>query len=166
MVLELITKMAIQPKVMEEVVPLKDPMLLDHPVILWTDEGLQQGRSQIGVVEGAEKIADIMQKSANHVLLISRIAIGQSGRLETVGQPINRQSSEVPAQQTEMSQNAIGQFSRKGPGVFEDFCPVLGSAVFQIGKLSLSVHRLISCLSCGQPCKPSVIRKKRPTTPA
>src|SRR5712692_9473682 len=62
---------AIHVQVMEEVVSLKDAVLLHHPVILLRHERFQDRRRDIRMVEGAERIADVMQQRAYDILLVA-----------------------------------------------------------------------------------------------
>ena len=52
-ILELLAQVAIHAQVVEEVIALENAMLLDHPVILGTDERLEDGCGNVRVVVAA-----------------------------------------------------------------------------------------------------------------
>ena len=54
----------------EKVVALENPVMLDHPVVRLRDKGLQYHRRHVSMIEAAKRIANVMQQSADDVLVI------------------------------------------------------------------------------------------------
>src|SRR5579885_1299716 len=75
MAAQLIALVAVGPQVVEPVVALHDAVILDDPVVLLGDEGFEQGGGQLGVIERGERVADIVQQRAHHVLFIAAVAV-------------------------------------------------------------------------------------------
>jgi len=82
-----------------EVVALENPVLLDHPVILRRDEGLQNGGGHVRVVAAAQRVADVVQQRAHHVFFVALVAQRQGGCLQGVRVAIDRRTAKVPTQQ-------------------------------------------------------------------
>ena len=80
MIPQRIARIPVHPEVMEEVVPLEDPVILDHPVILLRDERMEDGRRHLGVVPGPERVADVVEERARDVLLVLSGLEGDRGR--------------------------------------------------------------------------------------
>ena len=80
--MELISHVAIQPQIMEKVVALKDRMLLDHPKVLLGYEGLKNRRGDVLMIVGAERVADVVEKSTHHVFIGLIRAVRASGCLQ------------------------------------------------------------------------------------
>ena len=68
---ELIAQVPVEPEVMEEVVALEDPVLLDHPVVALAHERLEDRGADVGMVERRERVADVMDQRARDVLVVA-----------------------------------------------------------------------------------------------
>ena len=55
---------------MKEVVTLEDSVVLYHPVIGLRDKRLEDGCCHIGVVEAAQRIADVVEQGAHNIFFI------------------------------------------------------------------------------------------------
>jgi hypothetical protein len=95
---ELITHVAIEPEVVKKIVALENSVLLDHPVILFRNERLQDGCGDIGVIAGSERVTDVVQKCADDVFLIPSILVRASGGLQAMLQPVNSEAAAVTVQ--------------------------------------------------------------------
>ena len=60
MVFEHIPHIAVQPNVVEEVVALKNPVVLHHPQVCFTDKRLQNRRRNVRMVERAQCVANVV----------------------------------------------------------------------------------------------------------
>src|SRR3546814_5814633 len=56
MILELVAHIAVEADIVEEIMALENTVMLHDPVILFRQEGFQDRRRDIGVVEGAERV--------------------------------------------------------------------------------------------------------------
>ena len=93
MSLEHIAQIAIQADVMEKIIALEDSVLLHHPVIGVADERPQDRRRHLGMIEGAEHVADIVQQCADHVFVVAPVTQCQGRRLQRMAVPIDRQAA-------------------------------------------------------------------------
>jgi hypothetical protein len=71
-------------------VGLKDAVYFQHPAIGFADEGTQDGRDHLAVVEGAQGLAGVVQQTTDDVLLILPIAMRTGRCLQAVRQAIHR----------------------------------------------------------------------------
>ncbi len=85
MVAVLLTHVAVQSEVMEEVVALKFGMVLNHPMVIRADVGFQNGGGYIGMVCGAQCIAYVMEQSADDVFFVFTVLVGEGGGLQAMG---------------------------------------------------------------------------------
>src|SRR5664280_1843426 len=104
---ELLTGVAVETEMVEEEVSLKDPVLLDHPMVLLAHERLHYCRGDVRVVERSERVADVVQESAKHVLVVAPGALGAGGGLQAVFESIDGEAPVVPTQQPEVIQHPI-----------------------------------------------------------
>ena len=74
MVAELLTHVAIHADMVEEIVALENVMVLDHPKVGSTDKRLENGGRDVGVVVRSQRIANIVQQSADDIFIIQIIA--------------------------------------------------------------------------------------------
>ena len=65
----------------EVVVALEHPMVLDDPVVLLADEGAQHCGGNLGVVGWGEMIADVVQQHTHNGLLVLARAVSTRGCL-------------------------------------------------------------------------------------
>ena len=59
---KLLAHVAVQPDMMEEIHALENPVMLDNPVQFFGNEGLDDCCGNIGMIESAKRIADIMDQ--------------------------------------------------------------------------------------------------------
>ena len=111
-------------------------MVFHHPVVFLADERLQQGGAHVGVVVGAQGVADVVQQGAHHVLLVLAVAVGQGGGLQAVGEAVHREAAAIAFQQLQVGDDAIGQFLGETAEGLADDLPILGGALFHMLELS------------------------------
>jgi hypothetical protein len=84
----LLAHIAIEPQEVEEIIPLKDIVMLDDPVVLLRHEGLDDHGRDVRVIVGPQRIADIVQQAADHIFLVSarliRAGRGLQAMLQTI----------------------------------------------------------------------------------
>ena len=88
---------------MEEVVALEDGVLLDHPVVRLVDERLDDGGADVGVVERPERVADVVEQGARHVLVVAPGPIGARGGLQRVREAVDLEPAEVTVEQAQVA---------------------------------------------------------------
>src|SRR4029450_3690607 len=88
---ELLTHIAVEAEIMKEIIALKDAVMFHHPVQFPVHEGLKDGRGDIGMVVAAERVADIMEKRGDDIVLALAGLVGAGRRLQAVLQSIDWQ---------------------------------------------------------------------------
>jgi hypothetical protein len=144
MVLELVAQVAVEPEVMEEVVALEDAVVLHHPQVLGAHEGLQDGRRDVGMVEGAERVADVVQQRAGDVLVVAAVAQRAGRGLQRVRVAVDREAAVVALQDLQVLDHALGQGLREGHEFAGDDLPVGGGAVLHADETGAGVHVKVS----------------------
>src|SRR5262249_35789566 len=71
-------------------VDLEHRVVLDHPVIRLGDERLQHGRRDLSVIERPERLPDVVEQGADHVLLVAPVAQRARGGLQAVLETVHR----------------------------------------------------------------------------
>ena len=61
MIFVLIPQISIEAHKVEEVISLKNAVMLNHPMISLTHVGLEQHRCHVGMVGGTQRIANVVQ---------------------------------------------------------------------------------------------------------
>src|SRR3546814_15900809 len=82
MILELVAHIAVEADIVEEIMALENTVMLHDPVILFRQEGFQDRRRDIGVVEGAERVADVVEQRHHHIFLVAPVAMRTRRRLD------------------------------------------------------------------------------------
>src|SRR5205823_730258 len=131
---ELVPEVPVHPHVVEEVVALEDGVLLHHPVVLGRHEGLEDGGGDVGVVVGAERVADVVEQGADDVLLVLPGPEGPGGRLEGVRQAVDGEAAEVAVEEAEVVEHPVGQAPAVGHEALPDDRPVLGGRRLHAGE--------------------------------
>jgi hypothetical protein len=67
---EFLAHVPIEPQEVEEVIPLEDTVMLDHPVALLRNEGLDDGGRDVGVVPRSQRVSDIVQQGADNIFFV------------------------------------------------------------------------------------------------
>ena len=65
-------------------------------------------RGDLGVVERAERVADVVQQRAQHVLVVAAVAFGPGGGLQAVLEPVDREPAVVDLEVAHQLDDAIG----------------------------------------------------------
>ena len=131
---ELLPEVAVHAEVVEEVVALEDGVLFHHPVVLLRHERPEDGGGDVGVVVGAQRVADVVEEGADEILLVLPGPEGPGGRLERVRQPVDGEAAEVAVEQAEMGQDPVGQAVAVLDEALSDDRPVLGGRLLHPGE--------------------------------
>ena len=67
MVAEFLTHVRIHADMMEKIVTLENVMVLDHPKVEFIDKRLEKSGRDVGVVVRSQRIANIVQQSADDI---------------------------------------------------------------------------------------------------
>src|SRR6202000_1576757 len=138
---ELLAHVTVDAEMVEEIIALEDAVLLDHPVIGFRDEGLETRRRDIRMVVYAERVADVVNKSADDILLVPARLVRHCGGLQRMFQTRHRETAAVAFEQPQMVEDAIDM------ALFEHFArrsnlhPVVLGRVGEGGERS-TAHRL------------------------
>ena len=73
---KLLAHVAVKAKMVEEIMPLKNAMILHNPKNFFRHKWFQYRRSNVGMVGGAQRIANVMQQGHHHIFLVPAIAMG------------------------------------------------------------------------------------------
>ena len=120
---------------MKKVVPLKNSVMLDHPVISLAHVRFQKHGRDIGMVGGAQRIANVVQKRTHHVLFIFPIFMGQRGGLQAVGQSVYGKASAITLKQHKMSLYPFAYVTPKLEKFGADDFPIFLRAIFHMMEL-------------------------------
>ena len=66
--------MAVHANMVEEMVALKDAVLFNHPMILVRNERLEDRGCDVGMIERAERVSNVVKEGAGHVLVVAAVA--------------------------------------------------------------------------------------------
>ena len=89
-------------------------------MVLLGHERLDDDRGELGVVQGGERVADVVHQRAHHVLLVAAVALRARRGLQAVGQPIDGVASRVAGEEREVTQNPVGQALQEADRMPED----------------------------------------------
>jgi hypothetical protein len=144
--------------VVKEVVALEDAVVLHHPVVGLAHEGLQDGGGDVGVVEAAERVADVVQQRAHHVLLVAAVAQRAGGGLQRVGVAVDRKAAVVALEDLQVLDHAGGQAARELHELAADQLPVFARALLHALETCPCVHRAVSVVRLwgGGHCRPAL----------
>jgi len=105
-----------------------------HPVIFFRNERPEDGGGDVGMVEGPERVSNIVQQRAGHVLVVAAILYGEGRGEQRVMQAVHGKASEVAVQELQMGDDALGKL----PGIFHevraDERPILAGGMLNAGK--------------------------------
>ena len=86
-------------------------MLFDHPVQIGMHVRLEDRGGDLGVPVRAERVADVVDECAEHVLVGTAGALGAGGGLQAVGQPVDGEAAVIAVEQPQMREDAIRQLA-------------------------------------------------------
>ncbi|MNO94166.1 hypothetical protein D3C76_857800 [compost metagenome] len=118
-------------------------MLFDHPEVLFADEGLEYGGGDVGMVVGAQGVADIMEQSTDHVFLVFAASVGEGGGLQGVGQAVHRKTAVIASEQFQVAEDAVGQGGGKVGEMAGNRGPILGCAIVHVGEAGALTHQVL-----------------------
>ena len=102
---------------------LEDAVLFQHPVVGLADERLQDGGDDLAVVERTERLADVVQQTAHHVLFVLAVAERPGRRLQAVAEPVHG----IGFVALEARQHVHQQIGQRAPGSARGRGPSPGS---------------------------------------
>src|SRR5271155_2692590 len=91
-------RVPVETQIVEEVISLKDRVMLDDPVVFLRHEGLDDGGRDIRVVVGPKRIADIVQQGAYHILFVAGRWVRAGRGLQTMPKTTDGEPAIVAAQ--------------------------------------------------------------------
>jgi len=121
---ELVPHILVEAQIMEKVIALEDAMVLEHPPVLFRHERPQDRGAEFGVVVRGERIADVMQQRAHHVLFVHAVTMCERGRLQRMLHPIHREATAIAFEQLQMRDHAVWKLAIEGDRVRHDLHPV------------------------------------------
>jgi hypothetical protein len=134
MAAKLLPHITVHADVVEEIVALKNTVLFHHPMILFRNEGLEDGGSDVGMVERSERISNVVQQRAGHVFVVAAVLLSEGSGEQRVIQAVHRKSTKVAVQELQMGDDALG----KPLGIFHevraDERPILAGGMFNAGE--------------------------------
>src|SRR3546814_17475901 len=95
MILELVAHIAVEADIVEEIMALENTVMLHDPVILFRQEGFQDRRRDIGEVEVAERVADVVEQRHHHIFLVPPVAMRTQRRLHAIRAPVARTAAKM-----------------------------------------------------------------------
>ena len=96
---EQLPHIAVHADVVKKVVALKNAVLFHHPMILFRNEWFNDRRADIGMVEGPERVSNIVQQRARHVLVVVAVLHGKRRGKQRVMQAVHRKAPKVSVQE-------------------------------------------------------------------
>src|SRR3546814_1620970 len=81
---------------------LENTVMLHDPVIIFRQEGFQDRRRDIGVVEGAESVADVVEQRHHHIFLVAPVAMRTRSRLQAMRKPVDRKDDIIAREKLQM----------------------------------------------------------------
>lgn len=143
---EHVPHVAVQSDVLEKVAAPKDAVVLHHPQVFIADKRLQVSRRNIWLIERTESVASVVQKCADHVLVVSPVHERQGGGLQTVVTAVNREPPKVTVQEVQVGQHAAGQSAGHFDGFRNDPVQAFLGAFFDTGKSGAGIHGVSSTI--------------------
>ena len=121
----LVAHVSVEAEIVEEIVPLEDAVIGDHPVIGLRDVGLQDRGGDVGVVGRSQRIADVMQERTDHIFFIPTVAQGAGRRLQAVLEPVDGVPAIVALQQLQVIEHPVREAALERLHLFGDQLPIL-----------------------------------------
>ena len=98
MAAKLLAHVAVEAQMMEEILPLKNSVILHNPKELFGNERLQYGGSNVWMVGSAERVANIVEQRHHDIIFTAPVAIGAGCGLQAMRQPIDRKAAIIARQ--------------------------------------------------------------------
>ena len=148
LVAELLAHVRVQANLVEEVVALKDAVVLHHPQVFGADKGLEDGGRDVRVVVAAQRVPNVVQQRTHHIFLVAPVAVRQRGGLQAVRQPVDWKAAAIAIEQAQVVEHAIGQLLRKGPRFGRNDGPVFYRAVGHVREVRVLRHGCLLARGC------------------
>ncbi|MCY1314655.1 hypothetical protein D9M70_653310 [compost metagenome] len=94
------------------------------------------------MVEAAQRVADVVQQRADHVLLVAAVAQRARGGLQRVRVAVDRKAAVVAFEDLQVLDHARGQAARELHELAADQLPVFARAVLHALETCPCVHRV------------------------
>jgi hypothetical protein len=134
MAAEAFAHVAVEAEVFEKVVALEDGVLLDEPQVPFGHERREDRRGNVGMVVAAERVADVVEQRAHHVLGVAAVALRPARGLQAMLEPADGIAAGVACEQAEVGEHAVRQLLVVGACVRGDHAPVLGGSVAHLAE--------------------------------
>jgi hypothetical protein len=125
----------------KKAVALEDSVVTHHPQVGLADEGLQHRRGDVEVVVRTERVADVVQQRAHHVLLVAAVAPRSRGGVQGVRAAVHGKAAVVALEQTQVRHHAVRQARHERRERRADGAPIGGRAVLHAGEGGAVVHQ-------------------------
>ena len=96
MILITFSGVAVSPDVMKIVVALEQSVMLQHPVILFTNVGSQDRGNHFTVVIRSNHVPEVMEQGTDHGFFIGPVRFSPGCALEAVGITVNLVTKFIP----------------------------------------------------------------------
>ena len=114
-------------------------MVLDHPMVRLGHERLKNDRCKVRVIEGSQKVTQVVQQSADNVFFVMPVAIGKRSGLQRVGKAVHGKAAEVARHQLHVRHDPIGQSGDVIVVMRHQGAPVFGRGMAEVRKRGLVV---------------------------
>src|SRR3546814_18421890 len=88
------------------------------------------------MIEGAERVADVVEQRHHDIFLVAAIAVCPGRGLQAMFEPIDRKAAIIAAEQLQMIEDALAIVRRELLLLARDDVPILLRPVDQIGRAS------------------------------
>lgn len=99
-------------------------VVLADPVHFLAHERRDDRCRHVGVVVAAQRVPDVVEQGHDDVLLVAPVAVGAGRGLQRMLQPAYGETAEIPFQQAQVVEHAIGQAAGEGPV----FAPIMAQS--------------------------------------
>ncbi len=95
MAAELLAHVTVHANVMEKIVALKDAVFVDHPMVFFRYERLQNGRADFWMIERAECVSDVVQQRAHNLFVVATVFQGERRGKQRMLETVDREAAVV-----------------------------------------------------------------------
>src|SRR3546814_19586375 len=92
---------------------MENPGVLKDPEIFLGQKGFEDRRRDIGMIERAERVADVVEQRHHDIFLVAAIAVRARRGLQAMFEPIDRKAAIIAAEQLQMLEDALAIVRRE-----------------------------------------------------
>ena len=81
---------------------------------LLVDERLEDRGGDVGMVVGAQRVADVVEQRHHDIVLALAAAVGAGRGLQRMLEPVDREAAIIAVEQLQMGEHAVGQAAAIG----------------------------------------------------